>query len=487
MLGGLLLVLLEGSLQRQLAGYLRTRRPPVLERELGARRRRRRLGRGSRPASPSRRRPGARRRSIRPGRRTRLRDLAAVLIRELSGRDIGIVVYDLRRRVVAASEPGGRIERWPVAPPDALERAAVGSETQRVVRQGTRRTLLLLLPLQRPNGEVFGILEVATSLELVDTLWTQIAVALAVGTLLAVLVAGGLAGWVTRAALGPLDRMVRVTRRVAGGDLSARVELKREDEVGELGAAFDQMVGRLEAAFAMQRRLVSDAAHELRTPLNGLAGTLEIVQVGLARGDLDGRQPAAVGRRGGAGPDGAAGERPADALQPRRALAGRDVGGRAGAGPARRRAARPHPGAGPRDRGAAGRGGPRPRQPRSAGARRDQPARQRRQVHAGRRADRGRGAAGRRRGPGDGPRHRARHPAGRPAAHLRPVLPGGPGALAPGGRDRAGAGDRAGDRPGARRADRGREHGRRRHDDPGLAARRRRTVAACELDAMPRS
>jgi two-component system phosphate regulon sensor histidine kinase PhoR len=48
------------------------------------------------------------------------------------------------------------------------------------------------------------------------------------------------------------------------------------------------MVERLEAAFAAQRRLVSDAAHELRTPLNGLAGTLEIVQVGLARGDLEG-------------------------------------------------------------------------------------------------------------------------------------------------------------------------------------------------------
>jgi len=147
---------------------------------------------------------------------------------------------------------------------------------------------VLLLPLQRPNGETFGVLELATPLELVDTLWTQVGGALAVGTLLAVLVAGGLAGWVARRALGPLDRMIRVTRNVASGDLSARVDLRREDEVGELGAAFDQMVGRLEAAFAVQRRLVSDAAHELRTPLNGLAGTLEIVQVGLARGDLDG-------------------------------------------------------------------------------------------------------------------------------------------------------------------------------------------------------
>jgi signal transduction histidine kinase len=74
---------------------------------------------------------------------------------------------------------------------------------------------------------------------------------------------------------------------VAGGDLGARVRLARQDEVGELASAFDQMVSRLEAAFAAQRRLVSDAAHELRTPLNGLAGTLEIVQVGLRRGDLE--------------------------------------------------------------------------------------------------------------------------------------------------------------------------------------------------------
>lgn len=282
-LGALLLVLLEGSLQRQLAGYLRDQATPVMERELGA------------PPPPVGRKPSgkpprgpARDAPADPETLDRLRGLAAVFIRELSGRDVGIVVYDLRHRVVAASDPGGRLEGWPTAPPDALERAADGVETQRAVSQRTRRALLLLLPLQRSDGVTFGILEVATPLDLADTLWSQVGVALALGTLLSVLVAGILAGWVARRALGPLDQMVRVTRRVAGGNLAARVDLEREDEVGELGAAFDQMVGRLEAAFAIQRRLVSDAAHELRTPLNGLAGTLEIVQVGLARGDLDG-------------------------------------------------------------------------------------------------------------------------------------------------------------------------------------------------------
>jgi heavy metal sensor kinase len=283
-LGGLLLVLLDGRLQRQLADYLQAQAQPVIERELGA-------PPPLPPPGPPRPfgKPSGKPRlpdpADDPATATRLRDLAGVLIRELSGRDTGIVVYDQGHRVVAISSPGERRERWPTAPPEALGRAAGGDERVLAVSQATRRTLVVLMPLKTASGEIIGVLEVATSLELADTLRAQLGVALAVGTLLTALIAGGLAAWVTRIALGPLDQMIRVTRRIAGGDLAARVHLEQPDEIGELAAAFDQMVGRLEAAFATQRRLVSDAAHELRTPLNGLAGTLEIVQVALGRGD----------------------------------------------------------------------------------------------------------------------------------------------------------------------------------------------------------
>ncbi len=289
-LGILLLVLLEGGLQRQLADYLRSQAAPVLERELGAllpapppsppvpaKPTGKPAGRGESPAMPDD-----------PAVTARVAVLAPVLIRELAGRDTGIVVYDARKRLVAASTPAARQEPWPQATGDALERALAGRETEQTVRQRSRRALVLLLPLRAPGGEVIGVLQVATSLELIDELQLRLALALAMGLVLAVLVAGGLAGWVARAALGPLEQMVRTTRRIAAGDLSARVRSPRGDEVGELAAAFDQMVDRLEAAFAAQRQLVSDAAHELRTPLNGLAGTLEIVQVGLQRGDLPG-------------------------------------------------------------------------------------------------------------------------------------------------------------------------------------------------------
>ncbi len=273
-LGLLLLGLLDFGVQRQLADYLRGQAAPVLERELGL-------------PLPVTGKPSGKP-SVSRDESDRLQEVAPVLIRELAGRDTGIAVYDTRRRLVAASPPTPREEPWPNASSDALERSLQGREGEQIVRQRSRRTLVLLVPLRPVSGGVIGVLQIATSLELIDRLRLLLAAALVFGTLVAVAVSGGLAVWVARVALGPLERMVHVTRRIAAGDLSARVLSERRDEVGELADAFDQMVGRLEAAFAAQRQLVSDAAHELRTPLNGLAGTLEIVQVGLQRGDLAG-------------------------------------------------------------------------------------------------------------------------------------------------------------------------------------------------------
>jgi two-component system OmpR family sensor kinase len=56
-------------------------------------------------------------------------------------------------------------------------------------------------------------------------------------------------------------------------------------EIGQLGAAFDAMVARLEQAFAAQRRFVADAAHELRTPLTALSTSVELLLMGAAGND----------------------------------------------------------------------------------------------------------------------------------------------------------------------------------------------------------
>ena len=110
--------------------------------------------------------------------------------------------------------------------------------------------------------------------------------ALVIGVVLLML---GIAGWaVVRVGLLPLDRMGHTAGRIAGGDLSHRVEATdRRTEVGRLGIALNRMLDRLEDAFqrrqASEERLrtfIADASHELRTPLASIRGYAELFRMG---------------------------------------------------------------------------------------------------------------------------------------------------------------------------------------------------------------
>jgi signal transduction histidine kinase len=80
--------------------------------------------------------------------------------------------------------------------------------------------------------------------------------------------------------LRPLRQMTTSARSISAGNLHDRLALTgRDDEFKQLGDSFDELLARLDSAFAAQRRFVANAAHELRTPL-----TLErtLLQVALA-------------------------------------------------------------------------------------------------------------------------------------------------------------------------------------------------------------
>jgi two-component system OmpR family sensor kinase len=102
---------------------------------------------------------------------------------------------------------------------------------------------------------------------------------------------GALAWWLVRIGLRPLDRMGVTAGQIAGGDLSHRVdEISPKTEVGRLGVALNQMLDRLERAFAERqasedrlRRFLADASHELRTPLASIRGYAELFRIGAAR------------------------------------------------------------------------------------------------------------------------------------------------------------------------------------------------------------
>lgn len=93
---------------------------------------------------------------------------------------------------------------------------------------------------------------------------------------IAVLLAAA-AGWfVSRQIARPLRILTTTTTRMSAGDLAARAEVRRRDEVGILAASFNHMAGRIQETVTTLQRFVADAAHELHTPLTALRTNLEL-------------------------------------------------------------------------------------------------------------------------------------------------------------------------------------------------------------------
>ena len=82
----------------------------------------------------------------------------------------------------------------------------------------------------------------------------------------------------------PLRGLRRVVDRFGRGDLAARAGSTRQDEIGELSRAFDEMAGRIETLLAAERRLLQDVSHELRSPLARLRFAVELARTS---GDRD--------------------------------------------------------------------------------------------------------------------------------------------------------------------------------------------------------
>ncbi len=77
--------------------------------------------------------------------------------------------------------------------------------------------------------------------------------------------------------LSPLRQLANTVKSINESDLSQRIDVQGEGELAELGNTFNEMMNRLETAFATQRNFINDAGHELRTPITIIRGHLELM------------------------------------------------------------------------------------------------------------------------------------------------------------------------------------------------------------------
>ena len=104
------------------------------------------------------------------------------------------------------------------------------------------------------------------------------ALRIAAGVSIGVLILASLLAWVVAGrVLAPLRLLRDTARSIGESDLTRRIPVEGDDELADLARTFNEMLDRLEDAFASQKSFISDAGHELRTPITIIRGHLELM------------------------------------------------------------------------------------------------------------------------------------------------------------------------------------------------------------------
>jgi signal transduction histidine kinase len=121
--------------------------------------------------------------------------------------------------------------------------------------------------------------ESALAVDLIRRVNRVIGLAALASAAVALLLAGALALGFLR----PIRELTDAAQGLAQGDLSRRVAVRADDELGELSSAFNQMAQSIERSEQLRRDMTADIAHELRNPLAILQARLEGILDGVYR------------------------------------------------------------------------------------------------------------------------------------------------------------------------------------------------------------
>ncbi|MCY7372740.1 MAG: HAMP domain-containing histidine kinase [Spirochaetaceae bacterium] len=170
-------------------------------------------------------------------------------------------------------------------------RVAVGAPGAVTLRETTvSRTAdghaLLRQPVVTSGGEIVVETLVPHTLlrEGVHRAWLVLGLLGVLLVSLSLVVADRLARSITR----PITQLAAAAERLAGGDLTSRVEPSGPLEVREVGAAINQLAGRIGELLATERESAADLSHRLRTPITALRLDVDALPAGVDRDRLGG-------------------------------------------------------------------------------------------------------------------------------------------------------------------------------------------------------
>lgn len=132
------------------------------------------------------------------------------------------------------------------------------------------------------------ILQVAVPLDMLTAERRDLLIFFALAIPMFLVIAGFAGMWMSKYALVPVHNITQKARGITGVEkLKERIPVpEAHDEIRELAETFNDLLNRLDLAFASQDRFVSNASHQLKTPLTILKGELELLRKGQMSGPV---------------------------------------------------------------------------------------------------------------------------------------------------------------------------------------------------------
>ena len=135
--------------------------------------------------------------------------------------------------------------------------------------------------LENSEGQVVGAVRWVSSLTAVNrhVFWICL-IAVGIGIVILVIIATSGMFFVT-SIVRPIRDVSNMARKIAMGDFNSRIEIKENNEIGELCDSINYMASELQQAENMKNDFISSVSHELRTPLTAIRGWAETAKMSI--------------------------------------------------------------------------------------------------------------------------------------------------------------------------------------------------------------
>lgn len=130
------------------------------------------------------------------------------------------------------------------------------------------------------NGGLVGSVRYLVSMERADQQISVVILILVAAGLFIMLLLTLSGAYFIRSIVVPVRQLSQSARQIAQGDFGVRIEKAKDDEIGQLVDAINDMAGELGAAEQLKNDFISSVSHELRTPLTAIKGWAETLQEG---------------------------------------------------------------------------------------------------------------------------------------------------------------------------------------------------------------